>query len=395
MIVVSRENGEFVKGFFDLPDGEYGQHSLFGLVSKDEVNRRLLQRKKKLLPYNDSYWLYRFNIKKNNDVSNLNPVFGCETKKVDGRWQLTTPAGIFIISENTADKVDFHDPLEIAPAIGNKRFDKIFIIALFLFVALLGILSYSPEVEEEEKVEPEPITVMIQPLKTVPIRAPIIKAAAKTLTKSQKAHRSVKRNLGFLGLIGKKHLKKAVGGAPTELKKASAGAGSGTQGSGGEFLVGLGKGVRKTTVGNTGVQGLGGIGTKGAGGGKGGYGTVEVASGEGAGLSHVAISQDMVLEGGLSRYEIQATIAKYLNQVRACYESQLKTHPGLTGTVDIAFEVSGVGRLNFARTRGTSLSNPKVESCITRKMMGWKFPKPRGGVSVKVNYPFLLRPVRS
>jgi hypothetical protein len=51
--------------------------------------------------------------------------------------------------------------------------------------------------------------------------------------------------------------------------------------------------------------------------------------------------------------------------------------------------------LNFSRVKDSSLGDPEVEGCITQRMMGWKFPNPRGGVNVKVTYPFLLRSARS
>src|SRR5690606_25468591 len=146
------------------------------------------------------------------------------------------------------------------------------------------------EVKEELK---KPITVKVikQPdvVQVANNVSPQMKV--KPLTKAEKAHRAVQRNLGFLGMVGSKDMKKVVGGVPQKLEKATAGAGAGGDaGSGGELLTGLGKGLKKTTVGNTGVQGLGGVGTKGAGGGAGGYGNTMVASGSGKGISAIAVS---------------------------------------------------------------------------------------------------------
>jgi hypothetical protein len=151
--------------------------------------------------------------------------------------------------------------------------------------------------------------------------------------------------------------------------------------------------VRATTVGNSGVQGLGGVGTKGIGGGGGGYGDVAIASGVGRGISAVAVSQGVGVDGGLDRHVIQATIAKYLSQVRACYEDRLRVNPGLEGTLTMDFEIGPSGRLNFSKVKSSTVGDPAVGNCVSAKMMGWEFPKPRGGVNVKVNYPFALRPV--
>ena len=87
------------------------------------------------------------------------------------------------------------------------------------------------------------------------------------------------------------------------------------------------------------------------------------------------------------------TIAKYLNQVRRCYEAELKNKPDLQGLVEMSFEINGTGKLNFSKVSKTTLLSPPVESCISSKMMDWQFPKPKGGVNVSVKYPFMLRPV--
>jgi TonB family protein len=108
----------------------------------------------------------------------------------------------------------------------------------------------------------------------------------------------------------------------------------------------------------------------------------------------MALSQDMVLEGGLDRSVIQATIAKYLSQVRACYEQGLARNAGLSGQVTVAFEIGAQGNLNSSKVARSSLGDAGVEGCITQRMMSWIFPKPLGGVNVKVSYPFLLKPVK-
>jgi hypothetical protein len=212
-----------------------------------------------------------------------------------------------------------------------------------------------------------------------------------------KSRKVVTQNLGFLGLLGRKDFKKAVGGLPTPSKTASAGAGpGGDQGSGGQLIAGMGKGLHQTTVGNTGVSGLGGVGTKGAGGGQGGYGdTAFGGSGGGQTLSAIPLAQDAKVDEGLDRSQIQATILRYLSQVRACYEEGLMRNQALIGQVTMAFAVGGEGQVDYSHVQRSSLGDRPVEDCIQTKMMNWKFPRPRGGKQVKVSYPFMLRPVKS
>jgi hypothetical protein len=79
--------------------------------------------------------------------------------------------------------------------------------------------------------------------------------------------------------------------------------------------------------------------------------------------------------------------------VRACYEERLRHNAELAGTLVMDFEIGATGRLNFSKVKSTTLTDPLVGGCVSKRMMNWEFPKPRGGVNVKVNYPFTLRPV--
>ena len=237
-------------------------------------------------------------------------------------------------------------------------------------------------------------------LEAVSEKKPIVPEAVPQEQKNQaidettRAQKAVTQNLGFLKMLGRKDLKKAVGGLPTTAAQATAGAGAGgDKGSGGELLTGVGDGLRKTTVGNTGTKGLGGIGTEGAGGGLGGYGDSLISSGAGRTLSTVPLARQATVEGGLDRSLIQATILRYLSQIRACYEEGLKQNPDMLGQVTTAFEINGQGLMNSVKILKSALNNTFVDGCISERMMTWKFPTPRGGALVKVTYPFMLRPV--
>lgn len=398
MMIISDSHGNFLKNLHADQGEVYGLHSRFGVISERISEEREKIRRKRGLRNDTNQWGIKFSFKNINGKTIPITVGDSLVQEVEeGEWLITQGNQSILVfaSEGHDDEIvlPYHPHEE---EVDEKIFNFSLLASLLLALGFVFALIQMRETpEEEEKKEEETITVkVIEPPKAVKIPAQKIMKERPKLTQKQKAHRAVKQNLGFLGLVGNQNMKKAIGGATTNLKN-SAGAGDGQQGSGGELLVGLGKGVKKTTVGNTGVAGLGGIGTKGRGGGAGGYGTTSVASGEGKGLSTIPISNDMVLDGGLDAYVVQATIAKYLNQVRACYEQGLQKNPGLTGKVTVNFEVAGNGSLNYSRAKSSTLGHPGVEKCITRKMMNWIFPKPRGGVSVPITYPFLLRPVKS
>jgi hypothetical protein len=398
MISIETLDGELIKIIKDSGKAEFGFHKLFGFISTEKANKRIEVRKRQGFEFEQNEWQCNFKMNITDKGLSLVDMVACSAEKIgDNIWKLVTPSGEFKVSNNTtatiSDVLNYSDDDAKLP----HRIIETILLAIFIMIPILYFMQPSEVLEEDKKEKViEAVTVkIVKSVNTVKISQRTASHKIKPLTETQKAKRAVKRNLGFLGLVGSKSLSKVVGGVPQKLKQATAGAGAGGDaGSGGEVLTGLGKGLKKTTVGNTGVAGLGGIGTKGAGGGAGGYGNTLVASGEGSGISAISVaSNDMVLDGGLSRYAINATIAKYLSQVRRCYENQLNKQPGLEGLVTVGFQIGGSGMLNYSKVKKSSLGSPVVEKCITKKMMKWKFPKPKGGVNVNINYPFMLRPV--
>ena len=400
MITIESESGELVKVLKNVSQGHFGLHGRFGFIGQERAKERVLGRKLQGHEFTRDDWYCRFRLLQKEDTLLVDPLEGCKAVQAPKGWWLETPLGKFQLGlQSNAGIQELLGTHEDDDRWFNRLPEWGLLLTFLLIPVLLYVLDRPPEEEvvEEEQVEPVVVKI-VKPVQTVNVRRennPNLKV--KPLTAAQRSQRAVKRNLGFLGMLGSQEIKDVVGGVPQDLKEATAGAGpGGDAGSGGEVLTGLGRGLKKVTVGNTGVKGLGGVGTKGAGGGRGGYGNTLVASGGGAGISAISVSSsDLLLEGGISRYAINATIAKYLNQVRRCYEEQLKTKPTLQGLVEVRFEINPAGRLNYSNVGRTTLKDALTERCITRKMMSWQFPKPKGAVKVPVKYPFMLRPVGS
>ena len=382
-------DGRYVKTLMPQPGKQvYGLHQVFGLVSESSVEQKIKAALRRGYMAPTASLNCRFEVDWHGNMPQVRSLENCKVEKLNDSW--------FIQAGNKSWKLATGEPTiteatESAESTKSQRLFNYLLLAFFL-IAMTGIALWKPEEKVVEEEVIAPVTVVVKQVKTVTVTSAA--SVTKPQVKPQEVvKRAVPQELGFLGLVGKKDLSKAVGGAQLDLK-ASAGAGKGgSEGSGGEVLSGLGKGVRATTVGNSGVEGLGGVGTKGKGGGLGGYGDVAIASGEGRGVSGIAVSQGVGVDGGLDRHVIQATIAKYLSQVRACYEDRLRVKPGLEGTLNMDFQIGPSGRLNFSKVKSSSVGDEQVGSCVAQKMMGWEFPKPRGGVNVNVNYPFALRPV--
>ena len=403
MIALTSSTGELVR-VIPLPSKDssqgpiqIGYHPKFGFVAPSTLERRLKRRHRSGFFPTTEEFDFSFEIEPTGTDGagfSVSKAHHCQVDK-----QERAGASVYLLRTDQGEYRlgALENPAKLIPPARSTKRDKVAIIGLLLFLLVLGLggLLQNPPVEAPLEVV-ETIEVKVVPIKeAVRITVPKEETLPPEIKQDRVAKRAIQQNLGFLGILGKKNLTKALGGNPTQLQDASAGAGpGGKEGSGGELLTGLGAGLKRTTVGNTGVAGLGGIGTKGAGGGLGGYGNASVGSGEGKSLSSVALSNDLMLDGGLDRSVVQATIAKYLSQVRACYEIGLQKNSALVGQVLMNFEINGTGDLNFAKVDRSSVGDKQVEDCIAQRMLTWKFPNPKGGVKVKVSYPFMLRPVK-
>ena len=55
------------------------------------------------------------------------------------------------------------------------------------------------------------------------------------------------------------------------------------------------------------------------------------------------------------------------------------------------FTIESDGRVSVARTKSSSMGHKGVEACISDRFMKIRFPQPKGGGIVTVNYPLLFK----
>lgn len=389
MIAIASKEGALVR---TLPkEGcqaeTFGFHRLFGFISERAANERLKNRNRHGLKTKGQKWLCKFSLSADSQGLRLTPLQNCQVKKQkNGGWNIRTPVGSYRVSKNPSI-----DPARLAPRLAEPRRDwrltlliPVIPAAVLMIIALLTIQDVSPTGDSSVAVRfitqhPQGVNV---PYSVFSRRSPKIGPSSRR-----------GQGLGFLA-VGEKVLQAAVGGDFASIVKRNAGRSSATMPSAG-LVRAFGKNANLKSAKRGDIQGVE-IGTKGVGGGQDNYGHSVLEGGTARAVSVLAPTREILLTGGLDPSVVQATIAKYLHQVRACYETRgLRTNASLRGRVTMRFEVSPVGSLNFVHVASTTLANQAVEQCIAGRMMAWQFPRPVGGARVKVSYPFLLRPVRS
>jgi hypothetical protein len=152
--------------------------------------------------------------------------------------------------------------------------------------------------------------------------------------------------------------------------------------------------------------GIGGGGTGWGTIGFGSYGTIGHGSGEGVGygggagvlrataaaVPTVSIGAPVLAAGSLDKPIIRRYIRRQLNQIQYCYEKRLMSRPSLAGTLTVHFTISGDGPVVAATANG--LDDAEVEACVAGVIKAIEFPRPDGGGTVQVNYPFEFHPAK-
>ncbi|MBX3184708.1 MAG: AgmX/PglI C-terminal domain-containing protein [Polyangiaceae bacterium] len=196
-----------------------------------------------------------------------------------------------------------------------------------------------------------------------------------------------------LGGLGSKDI---VLGQGPGLGLKGGGPGGGGDGPGG---VPFGAGTLDTGWG-PGRGGGYGSGTGGPGGaGKGGPGKGGSGDGTGTGTGTGRGGGERGVEGaggakragqGLTPQQIASVVNSRYGAFRACYDSALARNPTLSGGVSASFTITPGGSVSSASVGGSSLGDPRVDSCILRQVRRLSFPaadKPTGA-----NWSWSFRP---
>lgn len=105
----------------------------------------------------------------------------------------------------------------------------------------------------------------------------------------------------------------------------------------------------------------------------------------------VAAGQTVVL-GSLDKATISQVIKRHQTEARYCYQQALLRKPTLAGKITVKFTIAANGSVMTAAVTESTMADAQVESCVVSRVKRWRFPAPKGGGIVVVNYPFLFTP---
>ncbi len=159
-------------------------------------------------------------------------------------------------------------------------------------------------------------------------------------------------------------------------------------GNGGLGLVGTGRGGGGNGEGTIGLGSVGTIGHNRPGDGSG----MLRSTGFGDRTKRVPQPRMGVAQvvGGLDKDLIRRVVRAHINEIRYCYNQGLARDPNLKGRVAVQFQIGSTGKVPTAIVSESDVKDNNVGSCIASAVRRWQFPKPPGGGTVIVTYPFVL-----
>ncbi len=105
---------------------------------------------------------------------------------------------------------------------------------------------------------------------------------------------------------------------------------------------------------------------------------------------HVIPRQPVVVAGSLDKRIIQKVVRQHSGELRACYEKELFKIKGLSGRIVLVWIISPQGAVTKALVKESTIKNKNVEQCVLNSVKYWRFPVPKGGSLVQIEYPFVF-----
>jgi TonB family protein len=91
---------------------------------------------------------------------------------------------------------------------------------------------------------------------------------------------------------------------------------------------------------------------------------------------------------GLDRELIRQVIHAHRSEIRYCYDLALTTNPQLRGKTAVKFVITPSGTVSSANV--TESTAHELDDCVSSRVRTWVFPKPPGGGTAIVTYPFVF-----
>ena len=96
--------------------------------------------------------------------------------------------------------------------------------------------------------------------------------------------------------------------------------------------------------------------------------------------------------GSLDSSVIRRVFTRRRATIRAAYEKALRRSPKLAGRIVIRLIIGADGKVTEATVAEDTVGDADLAQAILKVVRRFRFPKPPGGGTVEVRYPFVFAP---
>lgn len=94
----------------------------------------------------------------------------------------------------------------------------------------------------------------------------------------------------------------------------------------------------------------------------------------------------------MDKEDVRLIIKGNAKSLNGCYQDERKKRPKSQGKVVMAWTIGTDGRVIAARVKSSTIKSPELETCMVERIKTWEFPKPPGGSTAEISYPFVFMP---
>lgn len=100
------------------------------------------------------------------------------------------------------------------------------------------------------------------------------------------------------------------------------------------------------------------------------------------------IKAEETYTSGLSHSEIHKVVRSNLKDIQACYQAN---GFGLSGYLKPRFYISVQGCVFESSIAESTIPSPELAACVKKRILSWKFPKPKSDRKIEIEYPILFK----
>ena len=107
----------------------------------------------------------------------------------------------------------------------------------------------------------------------------------------------------------------------------------------------------------------------------------------GSGESVVRMKMPNV-SGALDRRLVMKVVRQHFGELRACHDKTFSKKKAVYGMLTVSWEVNPQGVVDKVKIIDSAIKDKDMQKCITTAIKYWRFPAPKDGAPVTVEYPF-------